>query len=87
MHRYTVVLIPDPESGVFTVQVPAFPECVTQGETVEEALEMARDVIRLTVESRLAHGESSPVERDAVIIQVAAVEVDAGAPVVRVAQE
>jgi antitoxin HicB len=80
MQRYTVVLIPDPESGVYTVQVPAFPECVTQGETVEEALEMARDVIRLTVESRLAHGEPIPVERDAVVVQVAAVEVDVAAP-------
>ncbi len=76
MRRYTVVLIPDPETGVYTVQVPSLPECVTEGGTVEEALDRARDVIRLTLESRLAHGESLPEERDAVVVQVAAVEVD-----------
>ena len=76
MRRYTVVLIPDPDTGVYTVQVPALPECVTQGDTVEDALESARDVIRLTLESRIAHGEPIPVEPDAVLVQVAAVAVD-----------
>jgi antitoxin HicB len=76
MRRFTVVLIPDPESGVFTVQVPALPECVTQGDTVDEALENARDVIRLTLESRAAHGESIPTEPDSVLVQVAAVAVE-----------
>ncbi len=79
MRRYTVVLIPDPETGVYTVYVPTLPECVTEGATIEEALERARDVIRLTLESRLAHGEPIPEERDAVVVQVAAVDVDLGA--------
>ncbi|HEY7066835.1 MAG TPA: type II toxin-antitoxin system HicB family antitoxin [Chloroflexota bacterium] len=78
MRRYTVVLIPDPDTGAYTVQVPALPECVTQGETVEDALENARDVIRLTLESRVAHGEPIPIEPEAVLIQVAAVAVDLG---------
>jgi antitoxin HicB len=77
MRRFTVLLIPDPDSGVYTVQVPALPECVTQGDTVEAALESARDVIRLTLESRLAHGEPLPVEADTVLVQVASVAVDA----------
>ncbi len=79
MRRYTVLLIPDLDTGVYTVQVPALPECVTEGDTVQEALERARDVIRLTLESRLAHGEPIPEERDAVLVQVAAVEVDLAA--------
>ena len=79
MRRYPVVLIPDPETGVLAVQVPALPECVTEGDTVEEALDRARDVIRLTLESRLAHGEPIPEERDAVLVQVAAVEVELAA--------
>ena len=76
MRRFTVVLIPDPESSVITVQVPALPECVTQGDTVDEALEHARDVIRLTLESRAAHGEPIPTEPDTVLVQVAAVAVE-----------
>jgi antitoxin HicB len=41
--RYTVLLYP--EEGGYSVLVPALPGCVTQGDTVEEALAMARDAI------------------------------------------
>lgn len=44
---YTVLLEPAPESGEFTVTVPESPGCITQGETREEALAMARDAIEL----------------------------------------
>ena len=37
--RYTVLLQPDPEEGGYTVTVPALPGCVTEGDTLEEALE------------------------------------------------
>ena len=50
-------------------------ECVTEGDTVEEALENARDVIRLVLESRAAHGEPIPDEKTPVEIQTAAVDV------------
>ena len=42
--NYTVILKPAEEGG-YVVYVPALPGCVTQGETVEEALEMAKDAI------------------------------------------
>lgn len=42
--EYEVVLIPQPEGG-FTVTVPELPDITTEGETREEALEMARDAI------------------------------------------
>ncbi len=80
MRRYTIVLIPDLVTGGYTVQVPAMPECFTEGETVEEALARARDVIRLTLESRAAHGEPLPEERAAVVVQVATVDVDDRVP-------
>jgi hypothetical protein len=41
---YAVVLVPSSDGG-FVVTVPALPEVGTQGETVDEALEMARDAI------------------------------------------
>ena len=46
--RYKVVLEPDESSG-FTVLVPSLPGVVTQGETIQEALENARDAIALTL--------------------------------------
>jgi predicted RNase H-like HicB family nuclease len=41
---YAVILEPAEEGG-YVVSVPALPGCFTQGETVEEALEMAKDAI------------------------------------------
>ncbi len=74
MRRYTVLLIPEPEDGGYTVRVPALPECITQGDTVEEALEMAKDLIQLYLEYLAAQGEPIPeeVERP----QLAQVEVE-----------
>jgi predicted RNase H-like HicB family nuclease len=58
---YTVKLEPTDEGGYF-VSVPALPGCFTQGETVEEALAMASDVIQVWIESLVKEGESVPVE-------------------------
>ena len=42
--EFEVVLVPQAEGG-FTVSVPDLPGVVTEGETKEEALDMARDAI------------------------------------------
>ena len=44
--RYTIILDPDPETGVYVVTVPALPGCFTQGATVEQATERAKEAIR-----------------------------------------
>ena len=44
--KYTVILHGDVEEGGYWVECPDLPGCVSQGETVEEALEMIRDAIR-----------------------------------------
>ena len=72
---YTVVLIPDAEEGGYTVRVPALPGLTTEGDTLDEALEMARDAIRLHIEDLLAEGE--PIPEEALPIQTAVVEVAA----------
>jgi predicted RNase H-like HicB family nuclease len=43
--RFIVVLIPDEEAGGYNVGVPALPGCLTQGESIEESLDRARDTI------------------------------------------
>ncbi|HZU03142.1 MAG TPA: type II toxin-antitoxin system HicB family antitoxin [Ktedonobacteraceae bacterium] len=73
--HYTIILHPDPEEGGYTVTVPALPGCITQGETMEEAIAMAKDAIRLHIESLIADGEPVPEEHEhpqAIIIDVAA---------------
>lgn len=74
-YQYTIILHPDLEEGGYTVTVPALPGCVTQGETLEEAIVMAKDAIRLYVETLVADGEPVPKEREhpqAIVINVAA---------------
>lgn len=43
--RFKVVLEPSKDGG-YAVHVPAFRGCHTQGETIEEALENAKDAIK-----------------------------------------
>jgi antitoxin HicB len=68
---YTVVLEADPDTGGFAVSVPALPGCVTQGDTVEEALAMVEDAIRVWL-----HGEPPRPEPDGVKAMVATVTVE-----------
>jgi len=73
--RYTIILHPDMDEGGYTVTVPALPGCVTQGEIIEEAIVMAKDAIRLHIESLIADGEPVAEEGEplqAIIITVAA---------------
>lgn len=75
---FSVLLIPEPEGG-YAVEVPALPGCVTQGETVDDALSMARNAIKMWVEDLIADGDTVPVETTAP--RLLPVTVDVPAPV------
>lgn len=53
--KFMVILHPDLESGGYWVECPGLPGCSSQGDSVEEALEMIRDAIKghLEVEEEL----------------------------------
>ena len=59
--KYTVVLLADKDKG-YTAVVPALPGCVSEGDSVEEALDMVTEAIALYIESASEHGEDIPVE-------------------------
>lgn len=59
--RYTVILEPQEEGG-YTITVPALPGCISEGDTVEEALENIKDAIAGYIASLRKHGEPIPVE-------------------------
>ena len=56
--RYTVVLERDSEGDGYTITVPALPGCISEADTIEESLEMAKDAIEGHIESLLALGQS-----------------------------
>lgn len=56
---YRVHLSPEPEGG-YTITVPALPGCVSFGESVDEALAMAREAIAAYLESLAKDREPIP---------------------------
>ncbi|MHB0871116.1 MAG: type II toxin-antitoxin system HicB family antitoxin [Chloroflexota bacterium] len=61
-YRYTIILHPEPEEGGYSVTVPALPGCFAQGDTLEEAVAMAREAIATHIEGLIEDGEPVPVE-------------------------
>ena len=50
------------EDGMWVVECPAIPGCVSQGETREEALESIREAIKLCLEVRAERGMPLTIE-------------------------
>ena len=59
---YTVHIEPAEEGG-YVAFFPALPGCHTQGETLEEVIIMAKDVLTGYLTCLKAHGDPIPVER------------------------
>lgn len=62
LREYDIVLVSEPEGGC-SVFVPDLPSVATQGESVEEATEMAREAIELYLEAMDADGLPIPSVR------------------------
>ena len=67
--KFLVTLDRD-EDGVWVVECPAIPGCVSQGETWEEAYASIEDAIRLCLEVRAER--DLPLTRETRLIEVAA---------------
>lgn len=61
MLTYTVKLEPQKEGG-YTVTVPALPGCISEGETLEEALSNIRDAIEGCIRALAKHRRPVPLE-------------------------
>lgn len=55
--NYRILLKKEPEGG-YTVIVPSLPGCITYGDNIEHAIEMAREAIDLYLWSLGEHGEN-----------------------------
>jgi len=64
---FKVVLEPSDEGG-YTALVPSLPGCISEGETVEEAMRNVREAIELYLEPV---DEEHPVENGAIVKELA----------------
>jgi predicted RNase H-like HicB family nuclease len=71
--RFTVVLYHDAETNTYEAVVPALPNCVTFGASIEEALAMAQDAAELAISALVDAGEEIPGATEAAV--VAAIDV------------
>jgi antitoxin HicB len=46
-----VILLPDLEVGGYTVEVPSLPGCISEGDTIDEALANIKDAIEGYIEA------------------------------------
>jgi antitoxin HicB len=58
-YTYKIMLHKEAEGG-YTVTVPALPGCITYGESVDEAIDMAKDAIDIYIEELQSRGEIIP---------------------------
>jgi len=66
------ILIELDEDGVFVVECPSLPGCISQGKTRKEALENIQDAIKGYLESLKKHNEPipSPIEEEIVEVLI-----------------
>lgn len=57
MKHFAVILTPDSDDGGYVVTVPSLPGCISEGDTVEEALANAKNAIALYLEYLRDKGE------------------------------
>ncbi|NLX91295.1 MAG: type II toxin-antitoxin system HicB family antitoxin [Firmicutes bacterium] len=62
-HKFKVILEHDENNGGYTVTVPALPGCITEGDTIQEALENVQEAIRGYLEALQIKGRPLP-EKD-----------------------
>ena len=60
MEHYRALFEADPEAGGYVVTFPDFGYGVTQGETDEEATEMAEEILMLTIGDYIREGKPLP---------------------------
>ncbi len=66
IYNYTVIFTPAEEGG-YVVTCPALPGLVTEGDTLEEAREMATDAIQGYLESLAIDGLPAPTDMPPIV--------------------
>ena len=75
--KFTVTLLPDEDA--YQVVFPHYSNCITQGESIEEALANAKEAIELLLEWEAEQG-ADPVPPNAHVSHVVVGEIEAEVP-------
>jgi len=64
-NTYKILLKKEPE-GQYTATVPALPGCITFGENIEHAIQMAKEAIEIYIEELEDRGELIPNDNETI---------------------
>lgn len=64
------IIIEQDEDGVYIVECPSLPGCISQGSTRQEALENIKDAIRGYLQSLKKHNEPIPPPIEEEVVEV-----------------
>lgn len=67
--KFTVILEPEPTGGGYSVICPAIPGCVSQGNSLQDALENIREAIQLCLDVRREDHLPTVVETPEIIVR------------------
>lgn len=67
--KYKVIIEQD-EDGIFVIECPSLPGCISQGNTREEAIENIKDAIKGYIESLEKHNEAIPYPITEEVVEV-----------------
>jgi antitoxin HicB len=70
--KFTVILTPDSEDGGYAAECPAIPGCISEGDTVEEALVNIKGAIEGCLETLAATQQELPEEQPVIVTTVEA---------------
>jgi predicted RNase H-like HicB family nuclease len=68
--KFTVILTADAEDGGYVAECPAIPGCISEGDTVENALANIKEAIEGCLESLVAHRQALPDEGPVIVATV-----------------
>ena len=78
-HKFTAILLPQDEGG-YQVFFPYYPGCITDGDTVEEALANGKDALEGILRAEAREPEPDPVPPYVLASHVVVSEVDIEVP-------
>ena len=67
--KFIIAIEPGTESSAWGVAVPDLPGCFSAGDTLDEAMDNAREAIDLHVETMIEDGENIPAARPLSVLQ------------------
>ena len=59
-YPFVTSILPKPEGGGYLIEFPDLPGCISDGDTIAEAIENGFDAVQCWIETAKAHGDPIP---------------------------